>query len=88
LDDSYCKLQDFADCHLWLTLVRRHNDPEDGYHIGLDDFCVICHQNEAAFDVLRMNMLSLWMLTQAFRAKQVGEFSSTRIHLQAVAEER
>jgi hypothetical protein len=29
---------------------------------------VISHQNEAAFDVLRMNMSSLWMLTHAFRA--------------------
>jgi hypothetical protein len=26
-DDSYGKLQEFADCHLWSTLVRRHNDP-------------------------------------------------------------
>ncbi len=33
LDDSYGKLQEFADCHLWSTVVRtgRHNDPEDGW---------------------------------------------------------
>jgi hypothetical protein len=67
LDDSYGKLQEFADCHLWSTLVRRHNDPEDVYHIGLHDFCVLGHQNEAVFDVLRMNMSSLRMLTHAFR---------------------
>ncbi len=59
LDGSYGKLQEFADCHLWSTLVRRHNDPGDVYHIGLHDFCVIGHQNEAASDVLRMNMSSL-----------------------------
>jgi hypothetical protein len=53
LDDSYDKLQEFADCHLWSTLVRRHNDPEDVYHIDLHDFCVISHQNEAAFDKLQ-----------------------------------
>jgi hypothetical protein len=52
--------------------VRRHNDPEDVYHIGLHDFCVICHQNEAAFDVLRMNMSSLWMLTHAFSTIKAG----------------
>ncbi len=71
MDDSYGKLQEFADCHLWSTLVLRHNDPDDG-HIGLHDFCVICHQNEAAFDVLRMNMSSLWMLTHVFRAIKAG----------------
>jgi hypothetical protein len=75
LDDSYGKLQEFADCHLWSTQVHRHNDPEDGYHIGLhDDFCVISHQNEAAFDVLRMNMSSLWMLTHAFRAIKAADW--------------
>ncbi len=64
LDDSNGKLQEFANCHLWSTLVHRHSDPEDGYHIGLHDFCVVGHKNEAAFDVLCMNMSSLWMLTQ------------------------
>ncbi len=28
LDDSYCKLQEFADCHLWSTLALRHNNDE------------------------------------------------------------
>ncbi len=72
LDDSYSKLQEFADCHLWSTLVHRHNDPEYGYHIGLHDFCVISHQSEVAFDVLHMKMSSLWMLTHAFRAIKAG----------------
>jgi hypothetical protein len=72
LDDSYGKLHEFAVCHLRSTLVHRHNDPEDGYHIGFHDFCLICHQNEAAFDVLHMNMSSLWMLTHAFRAIKAG----------------
>ncbi len=72
MDYSHSKLQEFADCHLWSTLACRHNDPEDVYHIGLHDFCVIGHQNEAAFDVLRMNMSSLWMLTHAFRAIKSG----------------
>jgi hypothetical protein len=54
------------------TLVSRHNDPEDGYHIGLHNVCVIGHQNEDAFDVLRMNISSLWMLTHAFRAIKAG----------------
>jgi hypothetical protein len=72
MDDSYGKLQEFADSHLWSTLVRRHNDPEDDYHIGLHEYCVIGHQNEPAFDVLRMNLSSLWMLTHAFRAIKAG----------------
>jgi hypothetical protein len=37
----------------------------------LQEFAM-CHQNEAAFDVLRMNMSSLWMLTQAFCAIKAG----------------
>ncbi len=72
LDDSYGKMQEFADCHLWSTLVRRHNDPEDDYHIGLHNFCVIGHQKEAAFDILPMNMSSLWMLTHAFCTIKAG----------------
>ena len=72
LDDSYGKLQEFAGVHLWSTMVRRHNDPEDGFHIGLHDFCVIGHQNEAALEVLRMNLSSLWMLTHAFRSIKAG----------------
>ncbi len=71
LDDSDGKLQEFADCHLWSTLVHRHNDP-DVYHIGPHDFCVISHYNEAAFNVLRMSISSLWMLTHAFRAIKAG----------------
>jgi hypothetical protein len=35
LDDSYGKLEEFADCHLWSTLVRRHNDPEDVYQASM-----------------------------------------------------
>jgi hypothetical protein len=72
LNDSNCNLQEFVDCHLWSTLVHRHNYPEDVYHIGLHNFCVISHQNEAAFDILRMNMSSLWMLTHAFHAIKAG----------------
>jgi hypothetical protein len=53
------ELNESADCHLWSTLVLKHNDPKDDYHICLHDFCVISHQNiqnEAALDVLHMNM--------------------------------
>jgi hypothetical protein len=42
------------------------------YHIGLHDFCVIGHQNKAAFNVLRMSISSLWMLTHSFRAIKAG----------------
>jgi hypothetical protein len=72
LDDSFGKLQEFADTHMWSTLVLKHNDPEDDFHIGLHDFCVIGHQNEAALDVLRLNLASLWTLSHAFRALKAG----------------
>ncbi len=32
----------------------------------------LADQNEAAFDVLRINMSSLWMLTHAFRSIKAG----------------
>ena len=67
LNDSFGKMEEFADTNLWSELVRRHNDPVDSYHIDLHDFCVIGHQNEAAMDVLRLNLSSLWMLSHAFR---------------------
>jgi hypothetical protein len=59
IDDSYGKLEEFAVSHMWSDLVRLHNDPENDYHIGLHDFCVIGRQNLAEHDVLRMNLTSL-----------------------------
>jgi hypothetical protein len=38
LDGSYGKLQELADCHLWSTLVRRHNEPEDGFTLASTTF--------------------------------------------------
>ncbi len=38
LDDSFGKLQEFADCHMWSMLVHRHTNPENDYHIGLHEF--------------------------------------------------
>jgi hypothetical protein len=59
IDDQYGKLEEFAVSHMWSDLVRLHNDPENDYHISLHDFCVICRQNLAEHDVLRMNLTSL-----------------------------
>jgi hypothetical protein len=66
--------EEFEVSHIWSDLVRLHNDQENDYHIGLHDFsgCVISHQNLEEPDVLRMNLLSLWMLTHAFRAMKAG----------------
>jgi hypothetical protein len=53
LDESFGKLEEFAVSNMWSDLVNKHNDPDDAYHIGLFEFCLIGHQNMAAHDVLR-----------------------------------
>jgi hypothetical protein len=65
LDDAYGKLHEFANCHLWSTLVRRHNDPEDGNHIGL-------HDVRGCIQRLAYEHVILWMLTHAFRSIKAG----------------
>ncbi len=58
--------------HMWSDLVRLHKDLEIYYHIGLIYVCVLHHQNLAEHDILRINLLSLWMLTHALRAMKAG----------------
>ncbi len=53
-------------------LLCRHNALEDDYHIGLHDFCVIGNQNLVEFNVLHMNLLSLWILTHSFSTIKAG----------------
>ncbi len=82
LNDSYSKMQEFADCHLWSTLVRKHNDPEDDIHIGLYDFYIISHQNEAAFDVL----CSFERLQRHQSRLGISSSAQHGCHLQAMSE--
>ncbi len=46
----------------WSELVRKHNDKDDPYHLKLFEFCVIYLEFDAAHDIVRINISSLWTL--------------------------
>ncbi len=57
---------------VWSELVRKHNDPAIDYHVSLYEYVVIGHELIAARDVVRINMSSVWILTNALRAIVAG----------------
>jgi hypothetical protein len=72
LDDSFGALTAFCEDNLFSTLLRKHNDAEDPYHLRLYDFVVLGSQVAAEHDVVRITFGSVWMLCNAFRAIIAG----------------
>jgi hypothetical protein len=52
--------------------VRKRNDPAIDYHVSLYEYVMIGYELIAARDVVRINMSSVWMLANAFRAIIAG----------------
>jgi hypothetical protein len=80
IDDSFGSLTALCESNDWRELVRKHNDPDDSYHLRL--FYSVVIGSEVERDVVRINFSSPWMLakltTQTLSAQlpQVGVFSS------------
>ena len=66
LDDSFGSLTEFSDSKLFSTLLRKHNDPEDSYHLRLFEFLVLGSQITAEHDLVRFTFRSVWMICNAF----------------------
>jgi hypothetical protein len=68
---SLCKSND------WRELVRKHNDPDDSYHLRFFYFVVIGSEVIAERDIVRINFSSPWMLANSLsvQLQQVGDFS-------------
>jgi hypothetical protein len=53
-------------------MVRKHNNPDNSYHLKLFEFCVIGYELQAARGIVRINFSSMWMLLNALRSIQAG----------------
>ena len=72
LNDSFGSLTVFSGDNLFSTLLRKHNDPEDEYHLRLFEFVVLGSQITAEHDLVRITFGSVWMICNAFRAINAG----------------
>jgi hypothetical protein len=72
LDDTFGSLSVFAEKNLFSMLLRKHNDPEDAYHLRLFDFVVLGSQVTAEHDLVRITFGSVWMMLNAYRAMKAG----------------
>ena len=52
--------------------MRKHNDPEDPYHLDLFNFVVLGGELKAERDIVRIAISSPWMLSNALRAIIAG----------------
>ena len=72
IDDSYGNLLKFSLENNWDTLIQKHNEEEDGFHLDLFAPVVLAHEIEAARDIIHINISSPWWLLNAFRAINSG----------------
>jgi hypothetical protein len=72
VDDSFGSLSVFAEENRWSEMVRKHNYPDNSYHLKMFEFCVIGYKLQAARGIIRINFSSLWMLLNALHSIQAG----------------
>ena len=72
LSDSFGALTVFCEQNLFSTLMLKHNDADDPYHLRLFDFVVLGSQVTAEHDLVRITFGSVWMLCNALRAIIAG----------------
>ena len=72
LSDTFGSLTTFCAENLFSTLMLKHNDAADPYHLRLFDFVVLGGQVSAEHDLVRITFGSVWMLLNAFRAIIAG----------------
>jgi hypothetical protein len=92
IDDSFGALTALCERNYWRELVRKHNDPDDSFHLRLFYFVVIGSELIAELDIVRINFSSPWMLANPLRTiaaswgfsahlQQVGVSSSMPVPL-------
>ena len=72
LCDTFGSLVGFCEKNLFSTLMLKHNDAADPYHLRLFDFVVLGSQVAAEHDLVRITFGSVWMLCNALRAIIAG----------------
>jgi hypothetical protein len=70
--DSFGSLTQFCISSSWSKLVCKHNHPAIDHHVSLYEYVVIGQELIAAWDVVRINMSSVWMLAKALHAIVAG----------------
>ena len=72
INETFAGLEAFAEKNRWSTLVERHNDSADEYHVPLFDFVIIGHEIHAGHKIIRLNFSSLWMLLNPLHSLKAG----------------
>ena len=70
--DTFRSLVGLYENNLFSTLMLKHNDAADPYHLCLFDFVVLGSQVAAEHDLVRITFGSVWMLCNALRAIIAG----------------
>ena len=67
MDDTFGNMVQFTEVNEFSALMRKHNDPEDPDHFKLYDFAFLGSELIAERDIVRITVVSLWMLTNVLR---------------------
>ena len=85
IDTSYGSLTQLASAMWFRSLIDRHNDPDDEFHLNLFKPVIIGRDIKAENDILHLNISSPWFLFNALRAiatDRVGISIEWRCHIQ------
>ena len=72
IDGSFGSLTRFANRLNFRSLIEKHNDPTNEYHMDLFAPVVIGSEIQAQNDVVHLNITSLWFLCNIFRSYMSG----------------
>ncbi len=74
INDSFGSLRTFklSETKWFATLVERHNDTNDDYHLDMFETVVIGRDLQAEWNIVHLNMTSLWFLYNVLQAMEYG----------------
>ena len=72
VDGSYGSLTQLCEAIKFRELIKRHNDPDNDYHIDMFETVCIGHDIEAETNVIFIALTNIWMLCEIARIKNSG----------------
>ena len=72
IENTYGSLGQFAEANWFRSLIDRHNDETDQYHLDFFKPVVIGRDLNAKRDIVHINISSLWFLMNSLRAIASG----------------
>jgi hypothetical protein len=85
VDDCFGALTEFCSRRAWPELALKHNDETNDYHLSLYKEVVIGFELIACWDIVGINLSSVWMLANVLSLLLDGIFSSMEMSLEIFA---